>query len=95
VIPRGVRIGRNVLIGEGVRATDFQSRVIRSGSTIERPRERIVRATVRAAVGGSPVGHGAPADAADASDASDGAAPESDPGGRTGGEGRHLAGAKD
>ena len=104
VIPRGVRIGRNVLIGEGVRATDFQSRVIRSGSTVERPRERIVRATVRAVVGGSPVGHGAPADASDAANASDasnaadvsvGAAPASDPGGRTGGEGRHAAGAKD
>ena len=98
VIPRGVRIGRNVLIGEGVRATDFQSRVIRSGSTVERPRERIVRATVRAVVGGSPVGHGAPADASDAANAADvsvGAAPASDPGGRTGGEGRHAAGAKD
>jgi glucose-1-phosphate adenylyltransferase len=51
VIPRGVRIGRNVLIGEGVRATDFPSRVVRSGSTIERPRERAVRSTVRAATG--------------------------------------------
>jgi glucose-1-phosphate adenylyltransferase len=40
VIPRGVRIGRNVLIGEGVRAADFVSRVIRSGSTVERLRER-------------------------------------------------------
>ena len=40
VIPRGVRIGRNVLIGEGVRAADFTSRVIRSGSTVERPHER-------------------------------------------------------
>ena len=40
IIPRGVRIGRNVLIGEGVRAADFTSRVIRSGSTVERPHER-------------------------------------------------------
>jgi ADP-glucose pyrophosphorylase len=48
VIPRGVRIGRNVLIGESVRATDFVSRVVRSGSTIERPRERIARPASRA-----------------------------------------------
>jgi glucose-1-phosphate adenylyltransferase len=90
VIPRGVRIGRNVLIGEGVRATDFQSRLIRSGSTIERPREHMARATVRAAVGESPIGHDAPTDASDA------AAPESDPGGRPAGEGRRPAGeAKD
>ena len=47
VIPRGVRIGRNVLIGEGVRAADFTSRVIRSGSTVERPRERVARAGAR------------------------------------------------
>jgi NDP-sugar pyrophosphorylase family protein len=40
VVPRGVRIGRNVLVGEGARAADFLSRVIRSGSTVERPRER-------------------------------------------------------
>jgi glucose-1-phosphate adenylyltransferase len=54
VVPRGVRIGRNVLIGEGVRATDFQSRVIRSGSTVERPRERMVRPGVRAVLGEVP-----------------------------------------
>src|SRR5450759_1629560 len=48
VIPRGVRIGRNVLIGEAVRATDFVSRVVRSGSTIERPRERMTRPGSRA-----------------------------------------------
>jgi glucose-1-phosphate adenylyltransferase len=47
-VPRGVRIGRNVLIGEGVRATDFQSRVVRSGSTVERSRERAARTPVRA-----------------------------------------------
>ncbi len=50
VIPRGVRIGRNVLIGESVRATDFVSRVVRSGSTIERPRERMTRPGARARV---------------------------------------------
>jgi glucose-1-phosphate adenylyltransferase len=51
VIPRGMRIGRNVLIGEGVKAADFVSRVVRSGSTVERPRERVVRATARARAG--------------------------------------------
>jgi glucose-1-phosphate adenylyltransferase len=48
VVPRGVRIGRNVLIGESVRATDFVSRVVRSGSTIERPRERMTRSAAKA-----------------------------------------------
>ena len=89
VIPRGVRIGRNVLIGEGVRATDFHSRLIPSGSTIERPRERTARATMRAPVGESPVAHHA---RMDAPDASDGAAPKSDPGGRIDGEGQRPAG---
>jgi len=51
VVPRGVRIGRNVLIGEGVRASDFASRVIRSGATVERTRERPVRAVTRDRVG--------------------------------------------
>jgi glucose-1-phosphate adenylyltransferase len=51
VIPRGVRIGRNVLIGEGTKAADFVSRVIRSGSTVERPRERGVRTAARARAG--------------------------------------------
>jgi carbonic anhydrase/acetyltransferase-like protein (isoleucine patch superfamily) len=60
VIPRGVRIGRNVLIGEGVRATDFSSRLVRSGSTIERPRDRVTRPAVRLAGGKSPDGLGAP-----------------------------------
>ena len=86
VIPRGVRIGRNVLIGEGVRAADFQSRLIRSGSTVERPRERMARATVKATIGELPIGHDAPADAPG------GAAPDSNSGGRTSGEGRRTAG---
>ena len=50
VIPRGVRIGRNVLIGEGVRAADFSSRVVHSGSTVERPHERMVRSPSQARV---------------------------------------------
>ncbi len=36
VIPRNTRIGRNVKIGGDVRSTDFASRVIKSGSTVER-----------------------------------------------------------
>ncbi|HEX7612969.1 MAG TPA: hypothetical protein VF371_09345, partial [Candidatus Limnocylindrales bacterium] len=50
VIPRGVRIGRNVLIGEGARAADFLSRIVKSGSTVERPKERPIRAALRARV---------------------------------------------
>ena len=47
VVPRGVRIGRNVLIGEGVRTADFVSRIVKSGSTIERSKERPVRAAAK------------------------------------------------
>ena len=36
VIPRSVRIGRNVRVDGDVRATDFPGRVIRSGATVER-----------------------------------------------------------
>jgi glucose-1-phosphate adenylyltransferase len=36
VIPRGVRIGRNVKIAEGARASDFPSRIVRSGGSIDR-----------------------------------------------------------
>jgi glucose-1-phosphate adenylyltransferase len=35
VIPRGTRIGRNVRIGAGVRATDFTSRRVRSGDSVD------------------------------------------------------------
>jgi glucose-1-phosphate adenylyltransferase len=51
VVPRGVRIGRNVLVGEGARVSDFLSRVIRSGSTVERIRGRPARAAKRVVVG--------------------------------------------
>jgi glucose-1-phosphate adenylyltransferase len=50
VIPRGVRIGRNVKIGGDVRASDFKVRVVKTGSTIEhrdvpsRGRGRVVAA---------------------------------------------------
>jgi glucose-1-phosphate adenylyltransferase len=46
VIPRGVRIGRNCKVAEGVRAADFGSRVLRSGSSVE-PRPASDRATAR------------------------------------------------
>ncbi len=36
VIPRGVRIGRNVRIDPDVRATDFHGRVVESGETVRR-----------------------------------------------------------
>ena len=35
IIPRGARIGRNVRIGGGVRTTDFKSRVVRSGESVD------------------------------------------------------------
>src|SRR6478609_1228013 len=36
VVPRGVRIGRNVKIAGDVKANDFPSRVVKSGGTVER-----------------------------------------------------------
>jgi glucose-1-phosphate adenylyltransferase len=36
VIPRAVRIGRNVRIAEGVRAVDFRSKVIKAGGSVDR-----------------------------------------------------------
>jgi len=36
VVPRGKRIGRNVKIGDLVRAADFGSGMVRSGGTVER-----------------------------------------------------------
>jgi glucose-1-phosphate adenylyltransferase len=44
VIPRGVRLGRNVKVGEKVRSSDFSSRTVRSGGTVDR------KATSRQAV---------------------------------------------
>ena len=37
VVPRGVRLGRNVKVGERVRSTDFATRTVRSGGTVEPP----------------------------------------------------------
>jgi hypothetical protein len=36
VIPRGVRIGRNVRVDSNVRATDFPGRTVEAGATIVR-----------------------------------------------------------
>jgi glucose-1-phosphate adenylyltransferase len=52
IIPRGTRIGRNVKIEEGVRATDFASRSIRSGESVLRGGStRRRRASAKAASG--------------------------------------------
>ena len=46
VIPRGVRIGRNVKVAADVRSSDFAGRVVRSGESVERKRApRASRAT--------------------------------------------------
>jgi ADP-glucose pyrophosphorylase len=42
VIPRGVRIGRNVKIASDAKATDFPSRMVKSGTSIESNRTRAV-----------------------------------------------------
>ena len=44
VIPRGVRIGRNCRIGGDVRSSDFATRQIRSGESVNRRGERTSRA---------------------------------------------------
>jgi glucose-1-phosphate adenylyltransferase len=86
VIPRGVRIGRNVLIGEGARAADFLSRIVKSGSTVERPKERPIRAALRAKVEDSPDGReptGVPVESAE---------PSHDAGARSSSRGRRSLG---
>ena len=35
IVPRGVRLGRNVKVDSGVRSTDYRTRVIRSGESVE------------------------------------------------------------
>ena len=61
-IPRGVRLGRNVKIAEGVRASDYRTRAVPSGHTVERKRETVDHAgtatTPGPAVAGNPGGHG-------------------------------------
>src|SRR6187431_1434775 len=39
VIPRGVRIGRNVKVAADVRSSDFAGRVVRSGESVDRKRQ--------------------------------------------------------
>jgi glucose-1-phosphate adenylyltransferase len=39
VVPRGVRLGRNVKVNPGTRAVDYRGRVVKSGSTIAARRE--------------------------------------------------------
>jgi glucose-1-phosphate adenylyltransferase len=36
IIPRGARLGRNVKVGGQVRSSDFSTRIVRSGGTVER-----------------------------------------------------------
>ena len=59
VIPRGVRIGRNVKIAGDVRTTDFATRVVKTGATVEagggRARHRHFGATADAPNGASKV----------------------------------------
>jgi len=50
VIPRGVRIGRNGADRGRSSRRDFSSRVVHSGSTVERPHERMVRSPSQARV---------------------------------------------
>jgi glucose-1-phosphate adenylyltransferase len=49
VIPRGVRIGRNVKIAGDVKANDFPSRTVKSGSSVESARPRTAAARLAAA----------------------------------------------
>jgi glucose-1-phosphate adenylyltransferase len=35
IVPRGARVGRNVKIGEGVKNSDYGSRVVRTGGSVD------------------------------------------------------------
>ena len=35
IVPRGARLGRNVKIGEGVKTSDYATRVVRSGGSVD------------------------------------------------------------
>jgi hypothetical protein len=48
IIPRGVRIGRNVKIAGDVKATDFASRIVKSGASIESARPKTAAARLAA-----------------------------------------------
>jgi glucose-1-phosphate adenylyltransferase len=52
VIPRGVRIGRNVKVAADVRSSDFTGRIVRSGESVDRKRvARAARSTGTSADG--------------------------------------------
>jgi len=73
VIPRGTRIGRNVRIGGDVRTSDFTSRVVRSGDSVDRAPDRPRRPGASRAATQARTGAGAEAEAAP--DAAAGPAP--------------------
>jgi glucose-1-phosphate adenylyltransferase len=50
IVPRGVRMGRNVKIAAAVRTSDFAGRVIRSGESVEVNSGRRAKRTRRPAV---------------------------------------------
>ncbi len=50
IVPRGVRIGRNVKVAADVRTSDFAGRVIRSGESVEAGSGKRKRVTARPAV---------------------------------------------
>ena len=66
IIPRGVRIGRNVKIAGDVKANDFPSRTVKSGASIEpgtakRRSRAAVEARIPVALEPSTNGHREPA----------------------------------
>jgi glucose-1-phosphate adenylyltransferase len=69
VIPRGVRIGRNVRVDPDVRATDFAGRIVESGATVRRrdgparARRRAGAMAVEAGLAGDPAPSAAVGDA--------------------------------
>jgi glucose-1-phosphate adenylyltransferase len=52
VIPRGTRIGRNVKVAGDVKSTDFSSRVVKSGASVDAARPRTAAARLAAAAKG-------------------------------------------
>ncbi len=62
IIPRGVRIGRNVKIAGDVKATDFPSRMVKSGASIESARPRGAAARLAAGRSESPTRTAIPAE---------------------------------
>jgi ADP-glucose pyrophosphorylase len=49
IIPRGVRIGRNVKVASDVKATDFSGRVVKSGASVEAARPKTMAGRLAAA----------------------------------------------